>query len=180
MMREKACSDSSSVSIYCNNQNIITTITAPPNIDDNFLSHQSNCAHLDYVNENGCWADANCFESELVFLSEDIKNLQTHLCISFREAMGVSARSADRTAEKIQILSIQWFTFIGVDQSVKQPKKCISLAVWRSSGRDQSTEAVSVSTFGNAPSVRRRVHFCGDPQTSPDCFTESKFWQFDC
>jgi hypothetical protein len=35
--------------IYRNNQNIIVVVAVPPNSNDNFLSRQSNSAHVYYV-----------------------------------------------------------------------------------------------------------------------------------
>jgi hypothetical protein len=42
---------------------------------------------MDDVKENGCLADPNYFESEILFLYGDIRNWQTPRVISLREGM---------------------------------------------------------------------------------------------
>jgi hypothetical protein len=53
-MRDKGHPDRWSISevyIYRNDQNMIAIIAARPNNNNNFLSHEWNSAHLDYVKE---------------------------------------------------------------------------------------------------------------------------------
>jgi hypothetical protein len=58
--------------IYHNNQNMIAIVAVLPNINDKFLSRESNWADFNYVKENRCLSDPNYFESELPFLFNDI------------------------------------------------------------------------------------------------------------
>jgi hypothetical protein len=53
-MREKTLSHRSSVfevCIYRSSQNMIAIVALRPDIDANFLSRESNSAHLDYLND---------------------------------------------------------------------------------------------------------------------------------
>jgi putative ribosome biogenesis GTPase RsgA len=71
MMVEQGRPDRSSISevdIYRNNQNLIAVVAVPPNIDDNFLSRQLNCAHLDSGNEKWMLGRSHYVKSEFPFL----------------------------------------------------------------------------------------------------------------
>jgi hypothetical protein len=53
-----------------------------PNLDDNLLSRQWNCVHLNDAKEKRCLADSTYFKDELSFRYDEIKILQK----SFRSA----------------------------------------------------------------------------------------------
>jgi hypothetical protein len=73
---------------------MITIAAVRPNIDDNFLSRESNYAHSDHVNEKWTLTNPHYLKNGLLFLYDDIWIWKNHPSTFFQRRHTAHRREA--------------------------------------------------------------------------------------